>query len=88
MDMHHFSLGHIADRKALCSDALSPLQVFQTGQGFIVMETLPQRAPDSGVGIVAERVRLAKLGALRIPMEKYLSFGEFIKPAQRAVCRR
>ncbi len=78
MDMYHFSFSHIADTKTLCSDALSPFQVFQTWQGFIVMESLPQGTADGGVGIIAEWMRLVGLGALRIPMEKYLAFGEFV----------
>ena len=61
MDMDYFGFGDVADGIPLCHDAMRPFQVFQTGQGFIVMETLPQRAADGGIGIVTERVRLVRL---------------------------
>ena len=65
--MDDLCFGNVGDGVALGHDVMRPGQVFQAGQGLIVRIFLPQAAPDGGVGIVAEGVRLARLRVVGIP---------------------
>jgi hypothetical protein len=79
MDMDHFSFSDIAYSVSLSHNAVSPLQVFKTGESFVVVEAIPKRPADGSIGVVAEWVRLVRLRIVGVPVMKYLLFGEFVE---------
>ena len=77
MDMRDDRFGSVVDFAAGLHDAVSPIQVFQTGQSFVVGVLESEQAAHSGVGVVAESAVLVSLGGIREPAGKNLLLGVF-----------
>ena len=72
VNMDDLGFGNIGNGVVLLECPLGPGQVFQPGQGLVVRMCFPDRSANHSVGIVAERMALARSRFLLIPPGKIL----------------